>query len=72
MGFRCSPILVLDMKNLNPMELAAGMTNEILDVIYKYEDSVLLPTVLGILDVIKFELVQDHYVQLTGDDDEDE
>jgi hypothetical protein len=49
------------MHKLNPMELASGMTNEILDVIYKYEDAMMLPTVLGILDVIKFELTLDHH-----------
>ena len=58
------------MKNLNPMELAAGLTNEILDVIYKYEDAIMLPTVLGVLDVIKFELIRDHAAQMDEEDDE--
>jgi hypothetical protein len=62
------------MKNLNPMELAAGMTDEIVDVIAKYEDAVLLPTVLGILDVIKFDLIRDHmaFVEDDEDDEDDE
>lgn len=57
------------MNKLNPMELAAGMTEEILDVIYKYEESMLLPTVLGVLDVIKFELIQGHMRDLEDEED---
>lgn len=59
------------MKNLNPMELAAGMTDEILEVIYKYEEAVLVPTVIGILEVIKHELIYDHHQQVIGDQDDD-
>lgn len=58
------------MKNLNPMALAAGMTEEILEVIYKYEEAMMLPTVLGILDVIKFDLIQDQMAQINEEDDE--
>jgi hypothetical protein len=57
------------MKNLNPMELAAGMTEELMDVIAKYEHAVLLPTVLGILDVIKFDLIRDHMEMVEDDED---
>ena len=57
------------MKNLNPMELAAGLTEEILDVIFKYEEAMMLPTVLGILDVIKFDLIRDHMMQVEADDE---
>lgn len=57
------------MNKLNPTELAAGMTEEILDVIYKYEESMLLPTVLGVLDVIKFELIQGHMRDLEDEED---
>ena len=54
------------MNNLTPSGLAMGMTDEIMEVIYKYEESVLLPTVLGILDVIKHDLIRQH---MTEDDD---
>lgn len=57
------------MKNLNPMELAAGLTEELLKVIYKYEEAIMLPTVLGVLDVIKFELLRDHMEQIEEDDE---
>jgi len=51
------------------MELAAGMTEELMDVIAKYEHAVLLPTVLGILDVIKFDLIRDHMEMVEDDED---
>jgi len=57
------------MKNLNPMELAAGMTDEILEVIYKYEEAIMLPTVLGILDVIKYDLIRSQWIESEEDDD---
>ena len=57
------------MKNLNPMELAAGMTEELMDVIAKYENAMLLPTVLGILDVIKFDLIRDHMQMVEDEED---
>lgn len=59
------------MKQLNPMELAAGMTDEILEVIYKYEEAVLLPTVLGILDVIKHDLIRSQWIESEEDDEDD-
>jgi hypothetical protein len=55
------------MNNLTPSGLAMGMTDEIMEVIYKYEESILLPTVLGILDVIKHDLIREHYD--SGDDE---
>lgn len=57
------------MKNLNPMELARGMTDEILEVIYKYEEAVLLPTVLGILDVIKYDLMHSQWMEAEENDE---
>lgn len=59
------------MKKLNPMELAAGLTDELLNVIYKYEDAMMLPTVLGILDVVKFELMLDHHNYVTDEEDDE-
>ena len=58
------------MKQLNPMELASGMTDEILEVIYKYEEAVLLPTVLGILDVIKHDLIRSQWIESEEEDDD--
>jgi hypothetical protein len=44
------------------------MVCELLDVIYKYEDSMILPTVLGILDIVKVQLIEDSMPE--DDDDE--
>jgi hypothetical protein len=46
--------------NLSQGKLADGMVQELLEVIYKYEDALILPTVLGILDIVKVQLVQEH------------
>lgn len=54
--------------NLSQGKLADGMLGELLEVIYKYEDSMILPTVLGILDIVKYQLIQDH---MEEDEDED-
>lgn len=40
--------------------VAQGLCDELLEVIYKYEDAIILPTVLGVLDIVKMQLVQDH------------
>jgi hypothetical protein len=53
--------------NLSQGKLADGMVQELLEVIYKYEDAMILPTVLGILDIVKVQLVQEHL-----EDEEDE
>jgi len=53
--------------NLSQGKLADGLVSELLEVIYKYEDSMILPTVLGILDIVKVQLVQEH---LEDEDDE--
>jgi hypothetical protein len=54
--------------NLSQGKLADGMLGELLEVIYKYEDSMILPTVLGILDIVKYQLIQDH---LEEDEDDE-
>lgn len=54
--------------NLSQGKLADGLVCELLEVIYKYEESMILPTVLGILDVVKVQLLQEHMAE--DDDDE--
>ncbi len=53
--------------NLSQGKLADGLLGELLEVIYKYEESMILPTVLGILDIVKVQLINDH---MEDDDDE--
>jgi len=52
--------------NLSQGKLADGMIEELLQVIYKYDDSMILPTVFGILDIVKYQLLRDH----TEDEDD--
>jgi septum formation topological specificity factor MinE len=40
--------------------LAQGMTDEILEVIYKYHESVPLVLALGVLEVVKQQLIGEH------------
>jgi len=42
--------------NLNAGKMAAGLLEEILEVIYKYDESMYLPTVLGVLELVKMHL----------------
>jgi hypothetical protein len=48
--------------------IAQGLVDEVLDLLHKYDDSLLLPTVLGCLDLIKLQLIEDHMC----DDEDDE
>jgi hypothetical protein len=49
-------------------DIAQGLVDEVLAVLHKYDESVLLPTVLGCLDIVKMQLLQEHMEE----DDEDE
>lgn len=48
-------------------DIAQSLVEEILDLIEKYHDTMMLPTALGCLDLVKMQLVQDHMEE--GDDD---
>lgn len=48
-------------------ELAQGLVDELLAVVHKYDESMLLPTALGCLDIAKLQLLQEH---MEEDDDE--
>ena len=54
--------------NLSQGKLADGLLGELLQVIYKYEDAMILPTVLGILDIVKVQLIEEH---MMGDEDDE-
>lgn len=45
---------------MTPLKLAQGLTNELLDVIHKYDDSMPLVSVLGVLEIVKQQLIQEH------------
>lgn len=39
--------------------LTQGLVDELLAVIHKYDDTMMLPTALGCLDIVKAQLIQD-------------
>ena len=55
--------------NLSQGKLADGLLGELLEVAYKYEEAMILPTVLGVLDLVKLQLLQDHLEAMEDDDD---
>jgi hypothetical protein len=46
---------------LNQGKVAGGLVEELLEVIYKYEESLYMATVLGCLDLVKQQLIKDVY-----------
>lgn len=48
-------------------DIAQGLVDEIIAVVHKYAETLLLPTALGCLDLAKLQLIQDHM-----EEDEDE
>lgn len=56
--------------NLSQGKLADGLLGELLEVAYKYEEAMILPTVLGVLDLVKLQLLQDHLEAVEDDDDD--
>jgi hypothetical protein len=41
-------------------DLAQGLVDELLATIYKYEETMVLPTVLGCLEIVKHQLISEH------------
>lgn len=41
-------------------EIAQGLVDELLAVVHKYDETMVLPTALGCLDLAKAQLIQDH------------
>lgn len=53
--------------NLNQGELAKGLHEEIMQVIDRYDEATYLPTVLGVLDLVKHQLLINHLEDLDDD-----
>ena len=53
--------------NINQGNLAQGLADEMLALIHQYDDSMYLATVLGVLEIVKAQLIQEHM-----DEEEDE
>lgn len=45
-------------------DLVAGLTRELFDVLAKYEDAILLSTVVGVLETLKFDLIHRQHHEL--------
>jgi hypothetical protein len=41
-------------------KLAGGLTDELLALIHQYDESLYLATVLGVLEIVKTQLITDH------------
>ena len=45
---------------MTPLKLAQGLADELLEVVYKYHETMPLVSVLGVLEVVKSQLIQEH------------
>lgn len=41
-------------------QIAQGLVDELLQVVHKYDETMVLPTALGCLDLVKAQLIQEH------------
>lgn len=48
-------------------DVAQGLVDELLEVVHKYDETMVLPTALGCLDIVKAQLLQEH---MEEDDDD--
>lgn len=52
---------------MTPLKLAEGMAAEIKDVVYRYNEAMPLATAIGVLEIVKVELMQEHADQESDD-----
>jgi hypothetical protein len=45
--------------NLNQGALAQGLVDELLNVVHKYDDTLYMSTVIGVLEIVKQHLIND-------------
>ena len=45
---------------LNQGKLAGGLVNELLELIHKYDESLYMSTVIGCLELVKHELINEN------------
>lgn len=51
---------------LNQGKVAGGLVNELLELIHKYDESLYMATVIGCLELVKQQLIND---SIEGDDE---
>lgn len=52
---------------LNQGKVAGGLVDELLELIHKYDETLYMSTVIGCLELVKQQLINDH----VGEDDDD-
>lgn len=52
--------------------LATGLVEELLDLIHKYDDTLMVTTVVGALEIVKQQIIMDQMEFVEVDDEEDE
>lgn len=45
---------------MSQLQLAEGLAKEIKEVVYRYHETMPLATAIGVLEIVKAELIQDH------------
>ncbi len=48
-------------------DLAQGLVDELLEIVHKYEETMVVPTVIGCLELVKQQIILNH---IEEDDDE--
>lgn len=54
--------------NFNQGKLADGLVNDLLEVIHKYDETLYMATVIGVLELVKQQLINES-VENADDDD---
>ena len=44
---------------LNQGKLASGLVDELLEVVHRYDESLYMSTVIGVLELVKHQLIMD-------------
>lgn len=50
--------------------LSAGLVQEILDLVFKYHDTMMLTTAIGCLELAKMELLEQHRIDEENEDED--
>lgn len=50
-------------------DIAQGLVNEIMELVYKYSESMLTATAIGCLEIAKIQILNDQVTELEDDDD---
>jgi hypothetical protein len=52
--------------NFNQGKLAGGLADELIEVVRKYDETLYMSTVIGVLELVKHQLIQEN---MESDDD---